>query len=124
MRRICRALSIPLPQLPNLRSNPRLPFLWTSVPCVEPPNKLLMHDAVHIVGRFAGSESDQDGTSLRFVFIGILVLKRDSNRIVPKEELLERGTWIEPATSSLGSCRHSVGQRRISGAESGTSGAY
>jgi hypothetical protein len=83
-------MAIRLPQLPNLRSNLRVSFLWTSIPFVEPPNKLFMHDAVHIARRFAGSESGQNGTSLRFVFIGIRVLKRDSNRVVPKEQRSDR----------------------------------
>ena len=79
-------MTIRLPQLPKLRSNLRVSFLWTSVPVVEPPNKLFMYDPVHIAGRFAGSESGQNGSSLRVVFIGIRVLKRDSNRVVPKEQ--------------------------------------
>ena len=79
-----------LPQIPNLRSNLRVSFLWASIPFVEPPNKLFMHDSVHIAGRFTGSESRQNGTCLRFVFIGIRVLKRDSNRVVPKEECSDR----------------------------------
>jgi len=49
-----------------------------------------MHDPEHIAGRFAVSESRQDSTSLRFVFIGILVLKRDSNRVASKEERCHR----------------------------------
>lgn len=75
-----------LPQLPNLGSNLFRPFCRASSVRAEPANKLLMNRMQRISRRFATSESWQDGTRLRFVFADVLVVERDSNWVVPKEE--------------------------------------
>ncbi len=60
-------------QLPNCEGYLREPFLWTSVPYVEPANKLLMHNTPHIAGGFAASESGGKSCKSQVNIIGILV---------------------------------------------------
>src|SRR2546421_12865592 len=78
-------ISILLPQTPNFGSHVGIMLLRASDGCIEPLNKFLMHNALHIALRFAVTKPRQDRSGLRFVFIGIFV-KVDSSRIVAKQE--------------------------------------
>ena len=62
-------------QLPNLRSNYRVALRWTSVSCVEPTYKFIVHDALYIAGRLTISEPGQDRARLWIVFVAVLVVE-------------------------------------------------
>ena len=44
-----------------------------------------MHDALHIADRLAISEPGQDGACFRIVFVGILIVEGDPDRVMPKK---------------------------------------
>ena len=45
-----------------------------------------MHDSLHIADGLTLSEPGQDSACFRIVFVGILVVEGDSDRVMPKKQ--------------------------------------
>src|SRR5580698_55860 len=85
-QRLWSALATRPTQIPNLGRNYRVALLRTSISGVEPTYKFIVHDALHIGGRLTISEPRQDRARFWIVFVAVLVVEGDSNRIMPIEQ--------------------------------------